>query len=197
MKLYHDELAPRDKFMAENIIAMVHKLPVDEKIVIWAHNAHIAVDERWQNMGYWLREAFGDLYYPTALTFSRGGFQSRLMLSREGNNYEMGDLMEFKVGEPRENFWENDLKTFSDNDFFLDFRPLRNLPSFRSWGLEQEKQIFGAGGGFIPFDDKPEETELFDKVVLGKYFDGVFHIQNTTRARPTPTGNRSKGQKSK
>ncbi len=197
MKLQPGELVARDKFMAENILDMIHKLPIDTKVVIWAHNAHLAVDESWKNMGYRLREAFGDLYYPAALTFTRGGFQSRLILSEDNNRFEMGDLMEFQVGEPRKGFWENDLKSFSDHDFFLDFRSIKHCPSFQEWGLQQEKQLFGAGGGFIPFEDKPEDADLFGKVILGKQFDGIFHIQNTTRAQPTPTGIRIKGQKSK
>lgn len=190
-------LAARDKFMAENIIDMIHALPPDSKVVIWAHNAHIAVDPVWVNMGYLLRKEFGDLYYPAALTFTKGSFQSRYIISHENENYEMGDLQEFTVGEPRDNFWEHQLKSFAPGDFYLDFRTLRQNGDFKSWGDSPDLQMFGAGGGFIPFDDKPSDEEVFEKVPLGQHFDGIFHLQSTTRARPNPTGMRIKGQKSK
>ncbi|MEA4812746.1 MAG: erythromycin esterase family protein [Anaerolineaceae bacterium] len=197
MKALEGDAIDRDKFMAENIFQMVRSLPADTKVVIWAHNAHIAIDPVWKNMGYRLQEEFGDLYYPAALTFTRGSFQSRLMLKQERRHYEMGDLQEFEVGEPRQDFWENDLKTFSKGDYFLDFRALKKETSFRTWAMDQEMQMFGAGGGFVPFDDKPQGDDIFGKCALGKHFDGVFHIHETTRARPNPTGIRVKGQKSK
>ena len=197
MKAEPYSLVGRDKSMAENTIDIMRQLPTDSKVVVWAHNAHIAIDPEWTNLGFRLREAYGDQYCPAALTFTQGGFQSRYIHSEVNHNYEMGDLQEFVVGEPMDNYWEKELKDFAQGDYYLDFRPYQKQADFQDWAMNRELAMFGAGGGFVPFEDQTHGEEYFSKSAIGKQFDGVFHIQSTTRARPNPTGMRVRGQKSK
>jgi erythromycin esterase len=185
-------LSGRDRGMAENISHILNRLAQDSKIVVWAHNAHIAVDESWRNMGWRLRREFGDLYFPFALTFTRGAFQSRRIADGDVEcALPFGALEEFDAGEPRVGFWEKDLAQIRRGDYYLDLKSARAQDAaVLTWGL-REKQSFGAGGGYLPIPENAPEGELFfSKYRLAAYFDGVFHIENTTRARPTPTGMR-------
>ena len=40
-------LRDRDFYMAENVNYILNELPPDSKIIVWAHNGHIAVDPDW------------------------------------------------------------------------------------------------------------------------------------------------------
>lgn len=184
----------RDHHMAENIFRLIDSLPSDAKIVVWAHNYHISRNPALPTMGELLHRRYGSLYFPFALTFTRGTFQSRLMPPDGDENKPFGDLQEFDAGEPRRGFWERDLMEHP-GDYFFDLRDARNHDGDSLAWAAQRKQLFGAGGGYIPIpEDLPDDQQVFESYELGRAFDGVFHIEKTTRARPTPTGMRKAGQ---
>jgi len=179
----------RDLHMAENITFILNQLPKDAKIVVWAHNAHVAVLESWKNMGWWLRQRYGSLYYPFALTFSKGTFQSRIMKVLGENDYKAGALQEFDAGDPQDGYWEKDLMSVSEGDFYFDLRTSMDKDEdVRKWA-NQNKNMFMAGGGWVP-PEPGEKPKFVDEYHLGTQYDGVFHIQNASRSRPTPTGMR-------
>lgn len=196
--LLSDSLEGRDKHMAENIMRIMDDLPSDARIVVWAHNAHIAVDPEWRNMGYHLRQKYGSQYYPFALTFTRGTFQSRLIPADDDGYKPFGALQEFDAGEPRPGFWERELMQVRGGDYYLDLRAARTADEETLAWSRQKLQVFGAGGGYIPIPaDAPADESFFDAYDLSTQFDGLFHIEKTTRARPTPTGMRKDGQAAK
>ena len=188
----------RDKGMAENIFHIMESLPDDAKIVVWAHNAHIAADDSWKSMGKRLKERYGDQYFPFALTFTRGTFQSRLIPQDDDGHKPFGDLQEFDAGEPREGFWEKDFMQVREGDWYIGLREARRLDEEALRWCSRRRQVFGAGGGYAPISENAAQDErLFQEYNLSTHFDGVFHIEKTTRARPTPTGMRKAGQASK
>ena len=73
----------RDSAMASNIVYLVEEMHPNEKIIIWAHNAHINYDldnhntflwEGWRPMGNWLHEYYSGEIYTIALYSLRGVF---------------------------------------------------------------------------------------------------------------------------
>jgi erythromycin esterase len=73
----------RDKFMAENA-AWLWNYFDGEKIVLWAHDDHIANDPDFHSMGYHLNQSFATNYAPIGFLFSRGSFTARGL---EGGQY--------------------------------------------------------------------------------------------------------------
>ena len=63
----------RDRYMAENTAWLLEYYP-DEKIVLWAHNAHVANDQAYGSIGFNLTNDLADDYTTVAFMFSRGDF---------------------------------------------------------------------------------------------------------------------------
>jgi len=182
-------ISGRDMHMAENVTYILNSLPPDAKIVVWAHNAHIAVNENDKSLGWWLRQRYGDLYFPFALSFTKGQFQSRIMNMVDGEPV-VGPLIEFDAPEIKEGFWNKPLAEI-DGDYYLDLKSaIKNDEETRKWATENSYEIFSAGGWYSPEAIEAEQRDSFNKYILGKHFDGLFNIEKTTRAIPTPTGRR-------
>ena len=70
----------RDEVMASNINGLAEQMYPDKKIMIWAHNEHIAHDftlpileaEDDRSMGYYLNQYWGDQLYTVGLYMNRG-----------------------------------------------------------------------------------------------------------------------------
>ena len=63
----------RDRYMAKNTAWLLEYYP-DEKIVLWAHNAHVANDPAYGSIGFNLTNDHADDYTTVAFMFSRGDF---------------------------------------------------------------------------------------------------------------------------
>lgn len=63
----------RDRYMAENTAWLLEYYP-DEKVVLWAHNAHIANDPAYGSIGFNLKNTLADEYTTVAFMFSQGKF---------------------------------------------------------------------------------------------------------------------------
>jgi erythromycin esterase len=73
----------RDKYMADNT-AWLRDHFDGEKIVLWAHNGHIADDPDFDSMGYHLTQSFATNYATIGFLFSRGSFTA---VGFEGGQY--------------------------------------------------------------------------------------------------------------
>jgi erythromycin esterase len=66
--------------MAQNILEWLKYFPDGTKMVVWAHNGHIAKDYvdavSFPSMGSYLKEALGNDYYAIGFDFYEGKFQS-------------------------------------------------------------------------------------------------------------------------
>lgn len=184
----------RDKHMGENAILAIDALPANARVIVWAHNAHLAIDPDWQNLGYRLRKRYGNQYYAAALTFTQGSFQSRL--EQAGPNVSgstvFGSLREFSVGAPNAEQWESDLASLHGGDFYLDLRgAVQGNAETYAWAKESVRPLRSIGGLYNA--ENAQDERYFANHALGNAFDGLFHIQRTTRAVPTPSGQRDEG----
>jgi erythromycin esterase-like protein len=82
----------RDFQLAKNALAVCNNLTEDKKVVVWAHNAHIANNPDFYGidkpaMGYYLKNSIDDKYCTVATTFLKGEFVA-VMLDSLGNDTE-------------------------------------------------------------------------------------------------------------
>jgi erythromycin esterase len=101
---FHHGRLVRDRHLADTIAWLSRLFGDGTKIVLWAHNAHVAVDRSYAEaagggLGWQLRERFGDDYRCVALTFSRGEFRAKTLTADGAASAEPG-LVVFDVEPP-------------------------------------------------------------------------------------------------
>ncbi len=168
----------RDSYMAENLERILGSMPAGTKVILWAHNMHIAARNEWPSIGGILRQRYGQLYYSLALTFGRGTFQA------------IGDgrLQSFSLPAPIPGTWDYEIDEACGRIGFFDLRSNISSPAIREWA-SQTLPCVAFGGGFNP---SLSQQEIVDKYCiptrLSDVFDGVIHLKHASRARPNPTG---------
>jgi erythromycin esterase len=181
--------AKRDRYMAENIQTLLNQLGPKAKMVVWAHNGHIAAST-WGHdipaMGSYLRKAYGDGYYALGFTFNHGSFQSREIVPGKA----AGGLKEFTVGAAPEfsTGWyfarAREGKPFEN--YIVDFRHAPKQGTVSDW-LSSPHPAFSVGSGFST--EWQVAQYMAPEIPRGTY-DGLIFVNQTTRARPNPTGMR-------
>ena len=173
----------RDEYMARNIKRFLDENP-NEKLIVWAHNGHIARDERMKSLGYYLKKEFGNLYYSAGIMMGMGGFQARNMQTME--------LISYSIKEPLAGSWEAEIsETFNKQNWYIQLRKgCADSEAFNEWAT-REKTALLIGAVY----DKNLSEEDFNKnfvapVSLANQFDGVFYLGQVQRARPNLRGQR-------
>ena len=174
----------RDYYMADNLLYHTHKLPLDARLVLWAHNGHVAADPNsmvnggLKPMGAWLREAYGDAYYSISFAFNQGGFQA-VHFSETGQSQglkgsKIGAVDEGSLG------W-----MFAQNPQAISFLNLRQeLPNELSEYFKNDVRSFELGAGFNP--NLTDHSIFYRKYTdFTRNYDAIIFVETTTRARPT------------
>ncbi len=164
-------LSLRDKAMAENIFWLQDHNP-GAKIVIWAHDLHInnlesASDEQDNQpplrfMGRHLKLKLGDHYRPVSLITYDGKYRA---VKKEGG------IGECNLQVPPDNAIEAIVNKLAMPFAMLNLKDKDNLPAF----LHQPILIRFIGAG--------ESSNQFVNEEVGKIFDGMIFIKDTTSAQ--------------
>ena len=101
----------RDRYMAENTGWLLDQAGPDAKIVLWAHNGHVARKPGW--MGDHLDAAYGQEYVPVGFTTRRGAYRA----VRAGSG-----LVTSPLAEPPEGSWELRLASVGGPLLLVDLR---------------------------------------------------------------------------
>ena len=173
----------RDRFMAENVIRQIESLDTSEKMILWAHDGHIARNFAWKNLGQLLSERYGSLYYALGFALAGGSFQSRLF-NRETR--EIGPLKAFEIPPFAEYTWEQELRKISPTDYYLDLRSAGTDPDIYGWS-GQRKPFMMLDEAWDPLNGL-EHYEY--PMVLSESYDGIVFTHNTTATIPNETGKR-------
>jgi erythromycin esterase len=181
--------AKRDRYMAENIQTLINQLGPGTKMVVWAHNGHIAASSYGGGipaMGSYLRKAYGDGYYALGFTFNEGSFQSREMIPGK----TAGALKEFTVGPAPEFstgwYFARAREGRKFENYVVDFRGAPKQGIVAEW-LSSPHPSFSVGSGF---STEWKVDQYMAPEILRNDYDGMIFINKTTRARPNPTGMR-------
>jgi erythromycin esterase len=110
----------RDRSMSENVLWLFNNSPSNGKLVLWAHNGHIAHTklEGVNTMGYYLKNKLKDKYYAIGAAFDEGSV--RIFDFENTRKY----IPFFYPSSDREDAIEYVLKNCIEENFFLDIREM-------------------------------------------------------------------------
>ena len=166
----------RDACMAENVAWWLERLGPDTKIILWAHNGHIA--KQWPEaesvpMGETLASQFGEDYVSVGFSTCEGTFTSY--------NPELQSMGPLPIPLWKPESYGDVLCATGASDFFLD---LRGLPT----GTDVWDWMFTSRGfkvlGAAPDVADGQVTSAYDlDATLPAMFDIIVHIRSTTASR--------------
>jgi erythromycin esterase len=156
--------AIRDAYMAENIAWMAEVAEPGEKVVLWAHNAHVS---RWEPfMGVDLTERYGDSYVVVGFSFHRGKF---LAVQRGIGLFPATAPPALTAS------YEHQFHRLGHERFYVDLRPLRDdAPDGARWllGPRIYRMI---GAGYRP--NTP--NDVYAPHALVDEYDIMIHVEQT------------------
>lgn len=165
----------RDSTMAENVRWILEREGPEAKVIVWAHNTHVADFERGGSppLGHYLREWYGPEVVIVGALFGRGGF----------NALEVGTasrgLWPFEVGAPPDGTIE---AAFAAAELDLAVVDLRRLPDdgpVAAW-FTTPRPTRHSGGVFEAVN--PQRHLL--PYVAAEAFDALMYVDTTTPTRP-------------
>jgi erythromycin esterase len=167
----------RDGVMAENVRRLLDTDHPREKIVLWAHNAHVSTEHTPQfpggrgtrHMGNLLRESLGADMYVLGITVDSGTVRARRPM-----NGTLSPPIEARLPPAAAGSGTAMLRQIRVPQFFLDLRATRG--SLRAW-LEVEHGFQEIGAGFAGAAP-PLRT-----MALLRNFDGLVFLQGPTASR--------------
>jgi erythromycin esterase len=162
----------RDRYMAENVRWILNHEPTGTRMVLWAHNGHVAGSSSYSQgepMGSHLRRMFGDELVIAGFAFGEGSFQAR---------DSSGPLREFTLGPPPVGTLDATLLSLHLPLFVLDLREEPSDEKVRKWlGVPHfSRQIGASFSEGATWQNQPIEAP--------KQFDLLIFVAHTTRARP-------------
>ncbi len=176
-----DDSLIRDRAMARNVQWILDTEPPDTRVVIWAHNGHVARDANhivpqsanaWAPMGAYLAEALGDDYVPLGFVFNQGSF--RAFDFTQGGEESRG-IREFTIGPaPPSSF----AATFARTGLPIFVLDLRHAEGEAARWLADPHPLRSIGSGFV------DEEAMINPIVLPAAFDGVIFVERTTKSLP-------------
>ncbi|GAB3642563.1 erythromycin esterase family protein [Spirosoma arcticum] len=174
--------AIRDRYMAENFTRLVNQQPASTRVVVWAHNSHIATDDNgsFVPIGAYLRKSYGPDYYALGLVYNQGSFQASGTVDVSAKRV----MRQFTVKPAPAGSADWYLAQTGIDKFVIDFRAGQQNGDVRHW-LTTPQPVWGGVGWYF----KPEyEASMFQRTApISKLYDGLLFIETTTRARPNPS----------
>lgn len=171
----------RDRYMAENALAILAMHGLKAKGVAWAHNGHVAaIPDRsgvstTVTMGGHLRKTLGQDYFVLGFSFDHGGFRAA-----DAPFWNIRKILKFDVSAPYVNSVDASLTKVGQPLFLLNLRGLVARTSEQIW-FDKERPMWGIGGGFNP--SEPEYALNQSEIAVSKAFDALVHVQSTTPVR--------------
>ncbi len=162
----------RDRYMAENVRWILDHEPAGTRMVLWAHNGHVAASSsnaQGEPMGSHLRRMFGDELVIVGFAFGEGSFQAR---------DSSGPLREFTLGPPPVGTLDATLLRLHLPLLVLDLREEPADEKVRKWLSVPHfsRQIGASFSEDAAWQNQPIEAP--------KQFDLLCFVAQTTRARP-------------
>ena len=165
----------RDRRMAVNVQEALDQGGPDTRIVIWAHNAHVATAAGW--MGAYLRAALAQELYVIGFEFLSGSFRSR---SFSGIRY-------YDLPSASDDYYAADLGRLQSPIVFLDIRRAKLVPLLAQW-LDSPRRSHDIDELF--YVTRVAERWHSSLEPWAALYDGVMFVRQTTAARGLFDGDR-------
>jgi erythromycin esterase len=164
----------RDEAMAGNAGWIAASQFPREKVVLWAHNAHVRTGGQPKSMGAFLRERFGRQLYAVGYAFRRGGLRAK---GPEGGT--AADVKAFDAPPSPEGSGDAVLSGAGLPLFFLDLASVPPEGPLGRW-LAEPHLFHSVGSSW--FSDDPEAN--LEPGVLVQRYDGLIFVEEGHAARP-------------
>jgi erythromycin esterase len=170
----------RDRYMAENAIWLLDQAGPEAKIVLWAHNGHVADNPTYgyaESMGYHLRQHYGAEMVIAGFDFYQGGFQA---ITRSSSGTYTG-LNDHTVGPPPVTSYEHYFHSGGMERMVLDVRPVNLGTTATSW-LAGPRLMRSIGAVYTPTNPG---AYLYE-VRIPAFYDLIIYFDATTSAMGLP-----------
>jgi erythromycin esterase len=159
---------PRDELMAENIAWIANVEHPGEKVVVWAHNGHVAAEEPYQ-MGSFLRRLYcpGEAMVIFGFAFDRGSFHAY--------DYPQGRTRQVYTVDAPEDGYEAFFATAGQPRMFVDVRHASSVAA-RELFESRQKTMWEIGAAY----SEAQRDVFRPPLVLAKNFDVVIWIETVT-----------------
>lgn len=176
------ERAPgaRDEFMAENAIWLHEQGGPDSRIVLWAHNGHVADNPAYSgggSMGSHLRTHYSDEMVIVGFDFYQGGFRAVTQTS----SGTLSGLANHTVGPPPGGSYEFFFHAAGMERMVLDTRNVDLGTDSTSW-LMGPRLMRSIGAAFTPTNP----GAYLYQANIPSWYDLVIYFDNTTAAVGLP-----------
>jgi erythromycin esterase len=172
----------RDEMMAHNVSWLADHAHPDEKIVLWAHNAHVSFNAgsdfsfvNYKPMGSWLRQRFGQDMYVLGFAFAGGAIRA---VAADGRR---SGPKEHLVPRSPQGSGDSVLRAAELPMFFLDLRSVQKESVLGLWLVKPH--LFRSAGALWP-GQHPET--MFAPVALPECYDGLIFIADSHQTRGLP-----------
>lgn len=167
----------RDVSMAENAAWLLDQAGSQAKMVVWAHNGHVADDPMFlesASMGYYLRRKFGQDMVIAGFDFYQGDFRAVTLLAADQDGPVYGSVEQQSVGPPPVGSYEYYYHSAGYDRFVLDVRHRDPDAATTSW-LTGPRLMRTVGAAFTP--NNPDgylyEVSVPSRYDLIVYFDST------------------------
>ena len=171
----------RDRAMADNVLHYASSGGRNARVMVWAHNAHIAVSDvsSSSSMGKKLRQALGQQYFALGLLFSRGSFKASARA--QNGSWFLDDFVVGDAGRDSANWM---LAQSQTAQYLLNLRALPKEGLVADW-FKSEVPLLSAGGyGISPLFASRWFLGIGDLQCLSCSFDGIAFIKSSSSSTP-------------
>lgn len=165
----------RDEAMAENIAWLHEQTPSGKKLVLWAHDDHIATGEQ-PEMGWYLRQRYGSGYLALGTSFYEGSFNA-VGLDNKG---QLTPVQPFHVQLSDPGSYNDTYGHLGLSLFVLDLRHLADGATDQWVHVPHYFAMIGAGY-------ERSSDSYMSLLFLPDYFDVLIHIQKVTVSHLLPS----------
>jgi erythromycin esterase len=179
---FHHGKLIRDRFLTENVLWTTRLFGKGTKVVLWAHNAHIAAHEGYApdaggGMGWQLKQSLGDEYQTVGLVFSRGEFRAKVFNAAGDVTAEPHNVV--FVVDPPDGSLNRLLEKARARNYFLDFDDVGLDTDLGLW-LTRERPVLGVGDLFLGVEKIPDYHYGGDRVMSPTgSFDALIYLSDT------------------
>ena len=186
MKNPGDTFMVRDRAMADNIRWILEHEGPGTKMVVSAHNGHVATSvasgQEW--MGHHLRKMYSTDMVVFGFAFNQGSFQAVEM------PFGTGRLRPFQVKPAPEGSLDAILAASGLALAAIDLRELPKDGPVAAW-FDQPRTTRSIGAGY----SEQSASQFFSPSRVPRIYDALLFVEKTTSARPNAAGGRPKVQK--
>jgi erythromycin esterase len=169
----------RDKAMADNVRWLLDEAFPNEKIILWAHNGHVAAISQTPGLtplGEHLRDLYGDSMRVIGFGFDRGQVRSKPL---RGGKFVSATPIAIELPAAKPNSAEAMLGAAGLPGFLLDLRAIPASGPLGSW-LGEPQPFRSVGGAY----DADMPWSAYGMIELTKAFDVLVFIEESSPSVP-------------